>query len=625
MSRKKYFEFESLETKGWNLKKFTDPKEWINFVSLQEHTYEDLVREFYTNLSAKQKKNENENFLISFIKGVQITITQDFLSEALKIPNEGNKVFSYSWYNDARVDRNQLIIKYTKENHTFNSTNLEDVPKILHNMVRSTLVPKCGSFDVVSDMDLCIIHHLITKTKLNICFLIIQHMIDSCLAIKQSVAGLPYGMHLTSIFQKANIPLEGEKRKLDFMKFTSKNLGQLRITTSNMPTFTTSGSAKRLSNQNVQKTRKKRKTSLSISCRTILSSLQAWKGDFSRRKLSVQSSAWRRNAQKVDDASIQEEAEIAKQAIEVHEVIPQAAKENSVDQNKRLEENTEYDTQNVNDDTQEVAELLASNMSIEEEVQEEQMDFSTGFDLNVEDINTDFNNEVSQEDKETAQVVQETFAAQNVETTAAHNVEVSKAQNVEDVQIMANQDDQELDDQHASNEPLQGGQLSADPAPLASGSLPSIEVQLMAQTAQNVNLSSSTMGSVVGASNFLVSDLPTPNTIPSYTPQPPQIKTTTTSKLPNMSAFFDSLNTFVIANIEKVEPSGVAPPAKTSRAEKRASKALRVSAKTHKIVCALADWTVKVHAPGLAISPPIFDDPSLFEAEPSSDSGDSTP
>jgi len=261
MSRSKYFEFDSLETKGWDLKKFTDPRGWTNFVSLQEHTYEELVREFYTNLSVKQKKKENENFLISSVKGVQITVTQDFLSEALKIPNEVNKLFSCSWFDDLNVDRNQLIVKYTKENLTFNSTNLVDVPKILHNMIRHTLAPKCGSFDVVSDMDLCIIHHLMNKTKLNLCFIIIQHMIDSCLTIKQIVVGLPYAMHLTPIFQKAKVPLEGEKRKLDFMKFTSKTLGQLRITTTNMDSFTTSGtseSGKRSSNQNVQKIRKKK-------------------------------------------------------------------------------------------------------------------------------------------------------------------------------------------------------------------------------------------------------------------------------------------------------------------------------------------------------------------------------
>jgi len=167
--------------------------------------------------------------------------------------------------------------------------------------------------------------------------------------------------------------------------------------------------------------------------------------------------------------------------------------------------------------------------------------------------------------------------------------------------------------------------MSANPVPLASGSLPSEEIQLMAQTGHNINLSLSTMGSVAGARNFLVSDLPIPNIIPSYTPPPPPMKTTTTSKLPNMTALFDSLNAFVTANKEKAEVSGVAAPAKPSRAEKIASRALKVSTKTHKIACVLADWTVKVHAPGLAISPPVFYDPSIFEEEPSSDSGDSTP
>jgi len=165
--------------------------------------------------------------------------------------------------------------------------------------------------------------------------------------------------------------------------------------------------------------------------------------------------------------------------------------------------------------------------------------------------------------------------------------------------------------------------MSAYPVPLASGSLPSEEVQLMAQLAQHVNLFSSTMGSVAGGSNFLVSYLPTPNTIPSFTPPPPPMKAK--NKLPNMSSLFDSLNTFVTANKEKAEASGAAAPAKPSRAEKLASRALRVSTKTQNIACVLADWTFKVHAPGLAIPPPVFDDQSIFDAEPSSDSGDFTP
>jgi len=33
LSRAKYFDFESLKTKGWNLGEFTDPQGWSAFVS----------------------------------------------------------------------------------------------------------------------------------------------------------------------------------------------------------------------------------------------------------------------------------------------------------------------------------------------------------------------------------------------------------------------------------------------------------------------------------------------------------------------------------------------------------------------------------------------------------------
>ena len=62
-------------------------------------------------------------------------------------------------------------------------------------MIRNTLLPIYGTFDV--DTDLCIMYHLMTKTKLNLCFIILQYMIDSCLAIKQKVVELPYGIHMT--------------------------------------------------------------------------------------------------------------------------------------------------------------------------------------------------------------------------------------------------------------------------------------------------------------------------------------------------------------------------------------------------------------------------------------------
>jgi hypothetical protein len=127
VSRAKYFDFVDLKKKNWNLREYTDSQEWTHFVSLQDLTFEDLVREFYSSMRIKDKKNEK--ILITTVKGVEIKITKEFLSKALRIPNEGNELFFPSWFDKMKVSRNKLIAEYTKPDHSFNSTNLRDVPK----------------------------------------------------------------------------------------------------------------------------------------------------------------------------------------------------------------------------------------------------------------------------------------------------------------------------------------------------------------------------------------------------------------------------------------------------------------------------------------------------------------
>jgi len=256
ISRAKYFDFKSLKTKGWNLKEFTNPQSWSSFVSTQCQTFSSLEREFYTNMTVKELNEEK--FLESTIKGVRIQVSQNFLSDVLNTPNEGNELYN-SWFYSIGVTREQLLIEYIKPNHELNSTNLKDTPKILHNMIRHTLLPRCGSFKVITDTDLCIIHHLMTKTKLNLCFVMLQHMIDQCFSMKQKVVGLPYEMHLTPIFEAVGISLDKEKGQETFMKFTAKTISQLHITTTNMPIPQKTGSMKRLANQKVQEVRKKQK------------------------------------------------------------------------------------------------------------------------------------------------------------------------------------------------------------------------------------------------------------------------------------------------------------------------------------------------------------------------------
>ena len=109
------------------------------------------------------------------------------------------------------------------------------------------------------------------------------------------------------------------------------------------------------------------------------------------------------NAQKDNEASPPKKAMDIEKVAKTHEGIPQIARENSLDGDQRVEENTERKAQNVDEETQKVTELLASNMSREEPAQDEPMEFSTGFALNIEDFNSDFNNEVFQDSQEITQ------------------------------------------------------------------------------------------------------------------------------------------------------------------------------------------------------------------------------
>ena len=187
-------------------------------------------------------------------------------------------------------------------------------------------------------------------------------------------------MHLTPVFQKAKVPLEGEKRKLDFMKFTSETLGQVRITTTNMPSYTTSrtsGSVKRPSSQKVQKTSKKRKIeqikdqspkksevrpssppALEVFSKVAELAKEIVEEGNTQFNSLIGRSLFEENAQKDKEASSPKEDMNIEKVVETHEGISQMTKENSLAGDQRVEENTEKKAQNVDEETQEAAEFI---------------------------------------------------------------------------------------------------------------------------------------------------------------------------------------------------------------------------------------------------------------------------
>ena len=70
-------------------------------------------------------------------------------------------------------------------------------------------------------------YHLSQGKRVNLPYLIIQHMISAIQANKSS-GGLPYSMILTKIFKDPNILLEGEKFRGATNSFSTKNVSHMK-------------------------------------------------------------------------------------------------------------------------------------------------------------------------------------------------------------------------------------------------------------------------------------------------------------------------------------------------------------------------------------------------------------
>ncbi|GAV67412.1 hypothetical protein CFOL_v3_10918 [Cephalotus follicularis] len=77
-------------------------------------------------------------------------------------------------------------------------------------MVVSHIVPRSGSYDHVSQMELYIMWHVVSGTMLNLPLLILQHMKET---LNKDIEKLPYGGLLSRVFKLFHVPLDAEAQE----------------------------------------------------------------------------------------------------------------------------------------------------------------------------------------------------------------------------------------------------------------------------------------------------------------------------------------------------------------------------------------------------------------------------
>ena len=80
--------------------------------------------------------------------------------------------------------------------------------QLIHHIITTNILPRSGSYEYISYLDLFIIWCILNKIKLDLAFHIGWHM-DAC--VKKKNGALLYGFHTTTILNHFGVNVSGEK------------------------------------------------------------------------------------------------------------------------------------------------------------------------------------------------------------------------------------------------------------------------------------------------------------------------------------------------------------------------------------------------------------------------------
>ncbi|KAK2443285.1 hypothetical protein QL285_014400 [Trifolium repens] len=221
------YEFDDLAKGGVDLLKYTEPLGWTSFFKINESIFPLLVQAFYFNAKVDLGKSE----ITSYIKGIEIQLDPTVIGDILGLKVEGVEAYGDNWYTGLGVSKKALILEMFNEQGAQKekppSSMLKQEYKLLHNFCQHCIFPRTGSLDKVTENDLLIMHHLSKGIKLNLPYIIIQHMIHVANSGIKKVT-LPYAMILTKIFRIFKVDETDQRVENSCTKFNFKNISHMK-------------------------------------------------------------------------------------------------------------------------------------------------------------------------------------------------------------------------------------------------------------------------------------------------------------------------------------------------------------------------------------------------------------
>uniref|UniRef100_A0A2N9H1R8 Putative plant transposon protein domain-containing protein n=1 Tax=Fagus sylvatica TaxID=28930 RepID=A0A2N9H1R8_FAGSY len=191
-----------------NISELFEAQGWENFLSKRQIQYTTLVKYFYTHFEFSHSK------ITSYVKGKSISLPLSTLASILGVPRTTiqryttNSWMQFEGYNPLESIRQMCGNPSIEKPYRLKISELTLESRLIHHIISHNILPRSGSYEYTSYLDLFILWCILNKVKLDLAFYIGWHM-DTC--VKKKNGALPYGLHITTILNHFGVDVSGEK------------------------------------------------------------------------------------------------------------------------------------------------------------------------------------------------------------------------------------------------------------------------------------------------------------------------------------------------------------------------------------------------------------------------------
>uniref|UniRef100_A0A2N9GBK7 Putative plant transposon protein domain-containing protein n=1 Tax=Fagus sylvatica TaxID=28930 RepID=A0A2N9GBK7_FAGSY len=195
-----------------HIRELFEAQGWENFLSKRQIQYTTLIKHFYTHFEFKHSK------ITSYVKGKSISLSHSTLASILGVPRTGveryttNSWVQFEGYDPLESIRQMCGNPSIEVPYRPKIAELTLESRLIYHIIAHNILPRSGSYEYTSYLDLFILWCILNKVKLDLAFYIGWHM-DTC--VKKKNGALPYGLQITTILHHFGVDLSGEKETRD--------------------------------------------------------------------------------------------------------------------------------------------------------------------------------------------------------------------------------------------------------------------------------------------------------------------------------------------------------------------------------------------------------------------------